>query len=210
MLNVVPICRFDLTGRLSVLFWVRASRTSLEVAPILHCPADVDVSAPALHNITEAAATGGSAVGKVVVSMKSFLRTHLILLAALLVFGVASASAQVHDRLNFSTPFPFIAAGTELPAGSYSVAQVPGAPAILELTGVGGKHVVMMVDDASNPSAANRNEISDELVFKKLDNGTYALKSVWDEAVQSGLDVAWLNFYHASAAAEPTPQTIKR
>jgi hypothetical protein len=133
-----------------------------------------------------------------------------MLLAALFVFGVASASAQVHDRLNFSTPFPFIAAGTELPAGSYSIAQVPGAPAILELTGVGGKVVVMLVENASNPSAANLNEISNELVFKKLDSGTYALKSVWDEAVQSGVDIAWLNFHHGSAVAEPTSQTIKR
>jgi hypothetical protein len=142
--------------------------------------------------------------------MKNFLRTGLILPSIVLVlFAAAPAAAQVNDHLTFSTSFPFTVAGVQLPAGRYSVAQVPGAPSVFELTGVGGKFVLMEVDETVNPLAANRNQIDNELVFKKLEDGTYALSEIWDRQDQSGVQVAWLNFRHVTAVAEPAPLTIK-
>ncbi len=121
--------------------------------------------------------------------MKSLFRTSLLLVAALLLS--VPASAQVYNRLTFTAPFSFVAAGMILPAGTYSIAPTSSAPDVLALTNDRRTVVLMEVDAAPPP---NQPLAKSELVFRKLDDGRYELTQVWNAADDSGANVAWAAF----------------
>ncbi|HKW02102.1 MAG TPA: hypothetical protein VJN96_19930 [Vicinamibacterales bacterium] len=140
--------------------------------------------------------------------MKSIIRSAFIL-ASLSFVGVSSAHAQVLDRITFTAPFPFVAAGKTLPAGTYTLAPVGDTPAVVALSSDRRTLVLMEVDPASLPRDASQRTGS-EVIFTKLDNGDYAMREVWDEGNQSAADIAWTALRHAGeAAAAPAAHDVK-
>jgi len=118
--------------------------------------------------------------------MSSVIRTVLICTA--LLFGVvATASAQNIDRMTFTTSFPFVAAGQTMPAGTYNVE--PLGEAAIVLSDAQHRLVLMEVDSAAPADPMGRG--ATEVVFTKLENGTYALDQLWNESDQAGVAVAW-------------------
>jgi len=126
--------------------------------------------------------------------MTSAIRSALVV-GGLLVGFAGAASAQTLDRMTFTTSFPFVAAGQTLPAGTYNVESVSGAPASVALTDAQHRVVVMEVDAAGSPQSAGRVEA--EVVFTKLEDGNYALDQIWSAPNQAGVEVAWAAL-HAS------------
>ncbi len=135
--------------------------------------------------------------------MKSFIRVSFIL-ASFILLTSSVASAQVSDRLMFTAPFPFVAAGTLLPAGEYTIAPISDAPALITLSGTHGSLLLMEVDQLMPSMAALEHGVPNELVFRKLKDGTYALSEVWETGDQHGVQSAWeaLNGGRAVTAAQ--------
>jgi hypothetical protein len=121
--------------------------------------------------------------------MRSLLRTSLLFAAALIIS--VPASAQVYNRVTFTAPFSFVAAGKILPAGTYSIAPTSSAPNVLALTNDRRTVVLMEVDAAPPP---DQPLAKSELVFRKLDDGRYELTQVWNAADDSGANIAWAAF----------------
>jgi hypothetical protein len=129
-----------------------------------------------------------------------FIRTALVL-TSFVVFAASSASAQVvPERVTFTTSFPFVAAGRTLPAGTYTIASVGNTPGVMAISSSRRELVLLEVDAAARPNHADR-VADDEIAFSRLDNGTYAISEVWDEADQSGMQIAWTA---QRVAGEPT------
>lgn len=136
--------------------------------------------------------------------MKSIIRTALLLSAVLLVSG-STAQAQVIDRLTFTTSFPFIAAGKELPPGTYTIESVGNTPAVMALSSDRRAVVLMQVDDAGLPPSSLSNRGGSEVTFTKLENGTYALSELWDDGMQRGVQMAWTALRRAGEPVITTP-----
>jgi hypothetical protein len=136
----------------------------------------------------------------------------------LLVGLAGTASAQTLGRMTFTTTFPFVAAGKTLPAGTYSVEPVSGAPGAIALTDA-LHHLVLMQVDPAGPLEPGAGRIESEVAFTKLENGTYAIDQLWNEGDQAGVVVAWTALRAPMAPASPSnashgrrivPATINR
>jgi hypothetical protein len=107
--------------------------------------------------------------------MTSLIRSIGIAGGILLLAGVQNASAQLADKVEFTTKFPFVVGDTTVPAGSYTIKQDDDDPQILELTG-GRTSVLFRTEDAY----AQRTPSKTEVVFKRYGD-RYVLKSIWVE-----------------------------
>jgi len=136
--------------------------------------------------------------------MKSIIRTALIL-SSVFLLDASIAHAQVIDRMTFTTAFPFIAAGKELPAGTYTIASVANSPAVLELTSDRRAMVLMAIDDGGVPAAGLDNRGGSEVTFSKLENGSYALSQLWDDGMQRGVQIVWTALRKAGEPVVTTP-----
>ena len=136
--------------------------------------------------------------------MKFLIRSALML-SSVILFSASVAHAQVIDRMTFTTAFPFVAAGKELPAGTYTIESLGNTPAVLALTSNRRAMVLMALDDAGAPSASLDNRGGSEVTFTKLENGSYALSQLWDDGMQRGVQVAWTALRKAGEPVVITP-----
>jgi hypothetical protein len=116
--------------------------------------------------------------------MTSFIRCRSVSIAAglLLLASVHNASAQVTERVEFKTSFPFTVGNATLPAGSYTIRPDDTDPQVLELTGA--HHSVFF--DTENVSS-RETPAKTEVVFKRYGDG-YVLKDIWVEGTSTGAE----------------------
>ena len=105
------------------------------------------------------------------------------LVAAAVILGTgAPARAQLIDTMKFKTSFPFVAAGTTMPAGAYTVTPVPGDNSLMRLSN--GQTSVLMFTENDAPRRPPR---IDEVTFTKQGE-TYVLREIWDASTGSGVE----------------------
>jgi hypothetical protein len=114
--------------------------------------------------------------------MRSFVRSIAITGGILLFGSVPYASAQISERVDFTTSFPFTVGDATVPAGSYTITPDDMAPQLLRLTGAHGS-VLFQTQDASAPARPSKTEV----VFKRY-GGAYVLKSIWIEGSDTGAE----------------------
>src|SRR4029450_4014139 len=101
-----------------------------------------------------------------------------------LVFGVASARAQMSEDVSFTTTFPFTVGHTTLPAGRYTARPAyEGNGSLLEVQGKDGS-AIFFGENAARPRS-NPNETA--VVFDRTGDH-YTLAEVWDGSDREGGD----------------------
>jgi hypothetical protein len=108
--------------------------------------------------------------------------------------GVHNASAQIIDRVEFTTAFPFTVGHATVPPGSYTITPDYDNPQFLELT---GDHTGVFFQ-AEN-TEARQLPSKTEVVFKRYGDG-YLLNEIW---------VAGTNEGATAVAAEPEKHMAK-
>ena len=107
--------------------------------------------------------------------MTSLIRSIGIAGGILVLAGVQNASAQIADKVEFTTKFPFVVGDTTVPAGSYTIKQDDDDPQILELAGA-RTSVLFRTEDAYARTTPSKTEV----VFKRYGD-RYVLKNIWVE-----------------------------
>ena len=132
------------------------------------------------------------------------MAARLVLTATVLAAGLATAQAQVIDRINFKTNFPFVAGNTALPAGTYTVAALDDDPSILQLTN--GRVSVLLETEGDQPG---RMPSRTEVRFHKYGD-TYVLHEIVDVAAEGGRVIlpSHAEKRHQKAHATPTPYAV--
>jgi hypothetical protein len=133
------------------------------------------------------------------------MATRLVLAATFLAaVGVATANAQVTDRITFKANFAFVAGNTTLPAGNYTVAPVDNDPSILELSN--GKVTVLLDTEGDRPTPMPSKA---EVRFNKY-GATYVLHEIVDPAAEGGAVMlpSHAEKRHQKAHGTPTPQVV--
>jgi hypothetical protein len=102
--------------------------------------------------------------------------------AALMLVAAAPARAQLIDTMKFQTTFPFVAAGTTMPAGAYTVTPLPGDNSLMRLSN--GQTSVLLFTENDTPRRPPR---SDEVIFTKQGD-TYVLREIWSAGTGSGVE----------------------
>jgi hypothetical protein len=128
-------------------------------------------------------------------AMRSLVRSIYIAGAIIMLAGVQNASAQIIDRVEFTTAFPFTVGHATVPAGSYTITPDFDNPQFLELT---GDHVGVFFQ-AENAEARELPSKT-EVVFKRYGD-KYLLKEIW---------VAGINGGATTMAAEPEKHMAKQ
>ncbi len=136
--------------------------------------------------------------------MKSIIRTALIL-SSVSLLTPSVAHAQSLDRMTFTTSFPFIAAGKELPAGTYTIENVGNTPAVVALSNDRRAFVLMEVDNSGQQPSSVENRGESDVTFVKLEDGTYALSQLWDDGMERGVQIAWTALRHAGEPVKAIP-----
>jgi hypothetical protein len=136
--------------------------------------------------------------------MKITIRTlTFVMLAGLL--SATAASAQVTERMQFTTTFPFTAGNTKYPAGSFTISPSDDTDnGVLEISN--GTTTTLLVVE---PESANPNQpVKDEVVFKKYGD-QYVLSDIWDSADGTGarLETSKAEQRHAKKGA-PTKESV--
>ena len=114
--------------------------------------------------------------------MTSLVRSVGVAGGILMLAGVQNASAQIADRVEFTTSFPFTAGNATMPAGSYTIRPDDDNPQILLLTG--SRASVLVETEVAH---ARQTPSKTEVVFKRYGAG-YVLKDVWVEGSDSGAE----------------------
>jgi hypothetical protein len=116
------------------------------------------------------------------IDMRSLVRS-IGIAGGILVFAIVqNASAQVGERVEFTTSFPFTAGYATLPAGTYTIAPDDDSPAMLRLTGV-NTSVFVETQNAAPRQIPSKTEV----VFKRYGDG-YVLKEIWIEGSNEGAE----------------------
>ncbi|MEZ5320066.1 MAG: hypothetical protein R2752_21880 [Vicinamibacterales bacterium] len=113
-------------------------------------------------------------------------------IVAAVALAAVPASAQLHETLRFTAPFPFVAGHTQYPAGQYTLTTTEQSPSLLALTG-GLRAGFIMVDPAGRPLSADITSSSpgDAVVFERRNGeGEYVLCQVWQDGTSMGDQVA--------------------
>ena len=112
--------------------------------------------------------------------MRSLVRSLYIAGGIILLAGVQNASAQIVDRVEFTTAFPFTVGHATVPAGSYMITPDEDNPQFLQLT---GEHIGVFFQTES--AEARQLPKKTELVFKRYGDG-YLLKEIWVAGSNAG------------------------
>jgi hypothetical protein len=126
--------------------------------------------------------------------MRSLVRSIYIAGGILMLAGVQNASAQIIDRVEFTTAFPFTVGHATVPAGSYTITPDDDNPQFLQLR---GDHVGVFFQTEN--TEARELPSKTEVVFKKYGDG-YLLKEIWIAGLNSGAE---------TMAAEPEKHMAK-
>lgn len=112
--------------------------------------------------------------------MKSSFRLIMLAAGIVLLAGVRDASAQIENRLDFTTSFAFTAGNTTVPAGSYTIAPIEEDPSVLELKD--GRTSVLIETQSATPAEVPS---KDEIVFQRYGD-QYVLTNIWTEGSGTG------------------------
>ncbi len=116
--------------------------------------------------------------------MKGFICTALAIGSLVGVVGVGTAHAQVTERLQFKTSFPFTVNGTKLPAGTYMLG--PASDMDLSVLRVSnGKNSAILL---TIPEGPKQGEPKDNAIIFNRDGDHYVLSEVWDADEDSGAE----------------------
>jgi hypothetical protein len=113
--------------------------------------------------------------------MKTFARSAMIA-ASLLVVSAGGASAQIPNRMKFTTTFPFMVGHKTMPAGSYTITPLETDHSLVEISN--GRTSALILTEPDSPKVPPR---QDEVTFAKEGN-TYVLREVWDAASATGAE----------------------
>jgi len=114
--------------------------------------------------------------------MKKLIHNPLLTLLMVGFMWPAGASAQITNRINFSTTFPFYVGNSKFPAGSYSIKPIENEPDVMEISSADAKVSAMfetMTTDLQKTPAKG------EVVFKKYGD-SYVLSEIYEAGVQTG------------------------
>jgi hypothetical protein len=115
--------------------------------------------------------------------MKSTFVARLTLSTIALVAGITPLAAETHSVLRVSVPFSFTAAGTQMPAGDYSIEQT-GEAGTMILHSLSGKKSIMVLTGpmGTNPSAHGPsltfNRASGEAVLTSITTDSSTVRSL--------------------------------
>jgi putative intracellular protease/amidase len=108
------------------------------------------------------------------------------LAAAIFVSGGTKAQAQLADTVETKVPFEFHAAGTDFPAGTYTIRSISTAEnSLMEIQSADGKKAAVFETENSDADAAAKN---DELIFDKTGDN-YVLSQIVDADEGTGVEV---------------------
>ena len=137
--------------------------------------------------------------------MKTTVRTMMFVTLTALV-GATAAHAQVTDKMEFKTAFPFTVGNTKYPAGSFTVRPADETdPNVLEITNGTITTLVMVEPELPRPTQA----VKDEVVFKKYGN-EYVLREIWDGADGTGArtEMSPAERHHSKKNGAPTKESV--
>jgi hypothetical protein len=126
--------------------------------------------------------------------MRSLARSIYIAAGIIVLAGVQNASAQIVDRVEFTTAFPFTVGHATVPAGSYTITPDEDNPQFLQLRGdrVG---VFFQTENTEVRELPSKTEV----VFNRYGDG-YLLKEIWIAGSNAGAE---------TMAAEPERHMAK-
>ena len=128
--------------------------------------------------------------------MRSLVRSVFVAAGILVLAGAQNASAQIVDRVEFTTTFPFTVGHATVPAGSYTITPDDDNPQFLQLRGdrVG---VFFQAENAEPGKLPSKTEV----VFKQYGDG-YLLKEIWVAGTNGGATVMAPSPAHAASLRE--------
>jgi len=100
-------------------------------------------------------------------------------------FGAARSYAQIENRVDVNVPFSFYAGSTLLPAGSYTISPISGAPLTLLVRSENEKVGVVI---ETVPAEATNLPKETDLVFDEL-AGKHFLSMIWVDGSSMGYQV---------------------
>ena len=112
------------------------------------------------------------------------------------------ARAQINNSVNFTTPFPFYAGNTKLPAGSYRVTQASFDSTVLMIESTNGSHSAFV---EFTPTQSDSGHKATDVGFKKYGTSE-VLSTVWVGGQQFGMQIEVTKF-EQSLAKSGTPTT---
>jgi hypothetical protein len=96
--------------------------------------------------------------------------------------GATAASAQMTERMQFKTTFPFTAGNTTYPAGTFSVKPADDADnTVLEISNGTTTTLLVVQPEELHPNQ----KVKDEVVFRKYGD-RYVLSDIWDASSGTG------------------------
>jgi hypothetical protein len=118
--------------------------------------------------------------------MKGFIRIAFAIVSFVGVTGVATAHAQVTERLQFKTSFPFTVAGKTLPAGSYTLGPASDNDlSVLRVSSANGRNSAILL---TIPEGPKQGEPKDDSIIFNRDGDHYVLSEIWDADENEGAE----------------------
>ncbi|MCI0662563.1 MAG: hypothetical protein L0220_15965 [Acidobacteria bacterium] len=114
--------------------------------------------------------------------MKNLTHHPLLILVMVGLIWPAGAIAQITNRINFSTTFPFTVGNTKLPAGSYTIRPIENEEGVMEISSADGKTTAFFETMATD---LQKTPAKGEIVFKKYGD-SYLLGEIYEAGVQTG------------------------
>jgi hypothetical protein len=115
------------------------------------------------------------------------------------------APAQINNTVNFTTPFPFYAGNTKLPAGSYKVSPAGFDNTVLMIESVPAAHSAFI---EYTPTQADAGHKTTDVGFKKYGT-TEVLNTVWVGGQQFGMQMEVTKFEQSLAkSGAPTTHSV--
>jgi cell division protein YceG involved in septum cleavage len=116
--------------------------------------------------------------------MKGFIYTAIAVGSLVSLVGMSTAHAQITDRLQFKTSFPFTVGQTSLPAGTYMLE--PASDMDLSVLKVSnGQHTAIMLTVPEGPQTGDPKD--NAIIFNRYGDH-YVLSEVWDADENSGAE----------------------
>jgi hypothetical protein len=115
--------------------------------------------------------------------MKKLIHNPLLILVLVSGIWPAGASAQITNRITFSTTFPFTVGNTKFPAVSYSIKPMESEQEFMEISSADGKTSAFFETlTAELPKPPSKGEV----VFKKYDD-SYFLSEIYEAGAKTGV-----------------------